>query len=58
MNHESLERVIKIVKKQNQTTQRHLLILKMVEYENVFCNVITVTNILFKEEHQFYIRKL
>ena len=58
MNNERQEKILKIIKKQIQTTERHLLKLKLSEYENKFCNVISVTNILTKEEQQFFITKL
>ena len=50
MNNETQEKILKIIKEQIQTTEKHLLKLKIVEYKNKFCNVISVTNILTKEE--------
>ena len=57
MNTDSQE-ILKIIKKQIQTTEKHLLKLKLLEYQNKFCNVITATNILTREEQQFFVRKL
>ena len=50
--------IIIIIIKQIQTTEKHLLKLKLLRYENSFCNVIEATNILTREEQQFFIRKL
>ena len=58
MNNETQEKIIKIIKKQIQKTEKHLLQQKLLRYENSFCNVIEATNILIREEHQFLIRKL
>ena len=58
MNNDSQEKILKIIKKQIQTTEKHLFKLKILKYENSFCNVIEATNILTREEEQFFIRKL
>ena len=50
--------IIIIIIKQIQSTEKHLLKLKLLRYENEFCNVIEATNILIREEQQFFIRKL
>ena len=52
------QKIIKIIKKQIQSTEKHLFKLKLLEYQNSFCNVIEATNILIREEEQFLIRKL
>ena len=57
MNTDSQE-ILKIIKKQIQSTEKHLFKLKLLRYENSFCNVIEATNILTREEEQFFIRKL
>ena len=53
MNTETPKKILKILKKQIHTTKNHLLKLKLLEYENEFCYVSSVTNILIKEEHLF-----
>ena len=58
MNSETQKKILKIIKKQIQTTEKHLLKLKLLRYENSFCNVIEATNILVREEQQFFIQKL
>ena len=55
MNYDSQK---KIFKKTIQTTDKHLFKLKLLRYENLFCNVNEATNVLIREEEQFFIRKL
>ena len=58
MNSGTQEKILKIIKKQTQSTEKHLFKLKLLKYENSFCNVIEATNILVMEEEKCFIQKL